>query len=348
MERGLLSTDAVVDGQFRVDDVSHLNRVFLVRTEPGPDYVLKVASAGDSGRVAREASVLKRLAAADVAGALRERLPTAVAFDEQNGVLTLDATKDAQHLGHFQRPGRYPRALARETGRALAALHRLPAEVTADLEGIANWAATALVHELDLAQMQTLSAGSLQVVRLVQHLDGLDALLEELVTEHAEQTTIHGDVRLENLLAVRRGVSGRRTRVQLIDWEFASVGDPAVDVGAFLGEHLRVWLLTFSRVTDAALQRSRAELIRLQPAVAAFWVAYARDRQLSATALNAILRRGVRYAGARLIGVAVEEAQSQSELSSSLEDTVRIGAEILRRPEQAGPQLLGLRPLWAD
>ena len=87
----------------------------------------------------------------------------------------------------------------------------------------------------------------------------------------------------------------------------------------------------FSRVSDAALQRSRAELIRLQPGWlrCSGWPTHATG-SFAPTALDAILLlRALPLRRRRLIGVAVEEAQSHIQLSSSLEDTARIGAEIL-------------------
>ena len=135
--------------------------------------------------------------------------------------------------------------------------------------------------------------------------------------------------------------------MQLIDWEFAAPGDPAADVGAFLGEYLRVWLVSLSTMTAAASQRTFAELARIQPAITAFWAAYATGRAGSATELGRMLRRAVRHAGARLIVAAWEEGQTRDDVPPRLHDAVRLGAEFLRRPDESGIRVLGLRPVWA-
>ena len=114
--------------------------------------------------------MLRALGLAD--DALRRWLPRVAGFDD--GVLILEAAPGAQDLGRCQPPGRYSRTLARECGRALAALHELPEDVIAAGGGF-NPFKLLRVHDLDLAELRTLSVGGLEVVRLVQNADGLCA-----------------------------------------------------------------------------------------------------------------------------------------------------------------------------
>jgi aminoglycoside phosphotransferase (APT) family kinase protein len=332
LERKLINPEAIVEGEFRVEDVSRLNRVFLVTAAPGGSYVVK---AGES--VAREADVLRRLA-----NGMRRWLPGVAAVGD--GVLVLEAAPGAQDFARCQPTGRYSRTLARECGRALAALHGLPTH-TIGHAGAGNFAERLRVHHLDLASMRAMSAGSLEVVRLVQNADGLSADLDTLAADSITEAVIHGDVRWENCLGLRAGT--RRTRLQLIDWEFAAPGDPAADVGAFFGEYLRAWLASLSTLSAAASQRSSAELARMQSALRAFWAAYVAGRGVVASPLGRLLRRAVRHAGARLVVAAWEEGQTRADAPPQLYDAVRLGAELLRRPDEAGVQILGLRPVWA-
>jgi hypothetical protein len=89
-------------------------------------------------------------------------------------------------------------------------------------------------------------------------------------------------------------------------------------------------------------------MARIRPAVNAFWNAYRESCGLSNAVLGTLLRRAVRHAGARLLVAALEQSQPQSQWTSSLENAVRLGAEVLRRPDEAGIHLLGLRPTWAQ
>ena len=96
-----------------------------------------------------------------------------------------------------------------------------------------------------------MSAAAGELTRNIQGIDDLCTALDELVASWQEDAVIHGDIRWDNLLAVRGGDSKRWTRLQLIDWELCGAGDPAVDIGAFFGEYLRAWLQSIP-ITDPA------------------------------------------------------------------------------------------------
>jgi aminoglycoside phosphotransferase (APT) family kinase protein len=126
--------------------------------------------------------------------------------------------------------------------------------------------------------------------------------------------------------------------VLLVDWELAAVGDPALDVGAYLAECLRAWRRHAGVPDPHAPGRRLVDPLRalpsLWPAVAGFWAAYGGDAVL--------LRRAVQCAGARLVLDALEETQSQSALDENVRATLQLGANVLARPEDAAVHLLGL------
>ena len=162
---------------------------------------------------------------------------------------------------------------------------------------------------------------------------------------------MHGDVRWDNCLAVRDG-SGRWSRLLLVDWEMAGPGDPAEDVGAFLGEYLRAWVGSIPdldpRKRLATTANARYPLGRMQPALRAFWAAYASRRRRPRDELGATLRRATRFAAARLVTGALEEAQMLPVLHAGVLNAVQLGRAVLRRPDEAAAQLLGLRALRAE
>ena len=90
---------------------------------------------------------------------------------------------------------------------------------------------------------------------------------------------MHGDLRWDNCLAFAPAGRRRRTRVLLVDWEFAGPGRPAYDVGTVLAEYLRSWvgsipILEPANPVDSPAQAARP-LQRMRPAMQAFWAAYA-------------------------------------------------------------------------
>lgn len=343
LARGLVGPRAVVDGGLRIVDVSRRNRVYLVRVDGERDLVLKLARRAGDGGVAREAAVLARLHAAG-GGALAPWLPPVAGYDVERGVLVLEAAPDARALSRVHAGGRFPPRLAATAGRALARVHAQPAGVVAGLAGAVDPRAWLRVHRPRVADLRRLSAAAVDLVRIVQRdgvlCDALDALLADWSTEGV----VHGDVRWANLLA-----TGSRGLV-LIDWEHAAAGDPALDVGAFLGDHLAAWLRSIPIVDATApgllAADARLPLRAMRPAIGAFWNAYARERGHGRANLSRTLRRAVRFAGVRLLAGAFEEAQTLASLRAPVVHRQRLGRSVLERPDEAAAQLLGLPAGW--
>src|SRR5204863_8639508 len=188
----------------------------------------------------------------------------------------------------------------------------------AALDGLApiphpSWAAP--MHRPNLDTLRNLSAAAVELTRIVQRSDDLCAALDALLSDRPPASVIHGDVRWANCVALHGG-SRRWTRLQLIDWELCGAGDPAFDVGAFLGEYLRAWLQSIPiedpRDPARLLAHARLPLRRMRPALQAFWTAYVLHRQRAAE-LGALLQRSMRFAALRLLGAALEEAQAADE-----------------------------------
>lgn len=345
LERKLLGARAFVDGRLRVIDVSRRNRVFLVVTENERSFVVKTADQAGSARMAHEVTMLERLRTADKRGELASRLPALVAYDSAEGVLVLEAPPEAQDLTRQHAHGRYSRTLAREAGKALALLHAMSPVV---LEGtrIASDPRWALrIHRPDLDTLRTLSAGSVELIRIVQSSDEICTGLGELLASWQDQSVIHGDVRWDNFLAVRGRGSKRRSRLLLIDWEQAGTGDPGLDVGAFFGEYLHAWLqsvpIVDPRNPGRLLAHAGRPLARMQPTLCAFWDGYTRRGGRTAPELSRLLTRAIQFAAARLVAAALEEAQTLTELRGSVLYTLQLSANVFRRPDEAA-HLLGV------
>ena len=332
LDRGLIRPRAVVDGGLTVDDRSHLNRVFLVTAEGERHLVVKVGP-----RVAREAAVLEGLRPV---AALTRAVPRMVAHDSAEQVLVLEADPGARDLLRHHARGRFSRSLAAEAGRSLAILHALP---LATLEGVAPPPPAAPPHRPDLHTLRTLSGAAIELTRIVQGSDELCCALDELLAVRPPAAVIHGDVRWGNCVVLRRG-SRPWGGLQLVDWELCGVGDPTLDIGAFIGEYLRAWLRSMPiadpRDPGALREHAQVPMRRLRPAVQAFWTGYA-DRRGPPPARGETLRRSLRFAAVRLLETAFEEAQAAGELRPGLLAVLPLTRNVLHRPDQAA-ELLGL------
>jgi aminoglycoside phosphotransferase (APT) family kinase protein len=341
LDQKLLSPWAVVHGGLRVVDTSRLNRVFVVTTEGGPCFVLKAAD-GRGAAVVREAAALERLSSVD---RMASSLPRLIAYDERENVLILESARDARDLVRHHARGRFSCALASEAGRALALLHAIPPAALDGLPPAPHPVPTAELHRPDLATLQTLSAGAVELIRVIQGIDELCAVLDELGGDGPEESVIHGDIRWDNCLAVRGGAAHGWRRLQLIDWEDCAAGDPSFDIGGFLGEYLLAWLRSIPiadpRDPGRLLAHARIPLQRMRPAVWSFWEAYVRHSRTTAACLGARLYRATRFAALRLLTAALEEAQARAELPAFVLPLLPLSQNILGRPTETA-RLLGL------
>jgi aminoglycoside phosphotransferase (APT) family kinase protein len=328
---GVVKPRDVVEGDFAIVDVSRRHCVFLVTTRSGPAFVVKQATPANASFLAHEASVLRRLGGA---GELGAHVPTVV--HDQDGCLVLRTPAYARDWADHR--GRFPRVPARSLGRVLAQLHGLRIDLPQAARPIWGLLLPEPPHEL----VVDLSAGAQDVVARIQASPAVCERLEALRDADSDRTLIHGDLRWENCLALPAPGSKRRTRVLLVDWELADHADPAFDVGSVLAEYLTVWVGSIPIVDPAApgrlVNRALHPLRRMQPAMHAFWAAY------SGTSADAPpLRRVVELAGVRLLQTAIERSRGLWRPSAHVVTLIQLADNLLRRPDDAALDLLGLR-----
>jgi aminoglycoside phosphotransferase (APT) family kinase protein len=191
-----------------------------------------------------------------------------------------------------------------------------------------------------------MSAAAIELTRLIQGLDDLCAELDRLAGSSLEGAVVHGDIRWDNVMAVPRAGSCKWTKLQVIDWEHCRTGDPADDVGAFLGEYLRTWAQSVP-IWDPVhpgrpLVVAGRPLGRMRPAVRAFWESYAQNSAAPPHELDAVLRHAVGLAAVRLLTAALEEAQVLDRLRTRVLCLVSLSRNLLCRRGDAPSRLLGL------
>jgi aminoglycoside phosphotransferase (APT) family kinase protein len=320
LKRRLVSRRAIVSGRLRIDDASSRNRNYRVSGGPGESYLLKQGIVADSAHsLANEVALYRRLTAGD--GALAASVPRLHGHDSRRGILILEWIAGGEDLLalHRRRARCFP-VLAAALGRALATVHG----VTPDGEPLRDDAPWVLaLHRPPLEALRYFSAGSIELVTLLQADPRLGAAFDALREDWRAEALVHRDVKWANCIAHAPGAGpgARLTRVKLVDWEMAGWGDPAFDVGS-----------AFSDFAMFELDGAAAGVVR--PAAAAFWRAYVRARRLDERAADRLLELSSRYAGARLVQTAYEHTQ----------ETVTMGPRVARIMRLAGDLLCGERP----
>ena len=156
---------------------------------------------------------------------------------------------------------------------------------------------------------------------------------------------VHHDVKWDNCLVLPSGPSGRASRIALVDWEFADLGDSNWDAGSVLGNYLSFWLesipVTGHEVPDRYLELAGFPLDRMHAAMRAYWAAYIYSRGWDTAKANDSLVRCVRYAGARLLQSAYEQTRWMTRLDGNTICMLQLALNVMTRPLEA-TRLLGL------
>ena len=343
LDRGLLTPEAVLDGDLVISDASSRNWDFRVETGKGPCYLLKQGASPEGvSTVAHEAGVYRQLARG--LDGLAALLPRFYCYDAAEGVLVLELVRDAEDLRSLQlRKDCFPAGLAAVLGAALGALHRdTRAATSPPMPSAAPWVLT--LHRPGAGLFRDVSAAGLEFIRVIQGAPGLAEALERIRDRWRPECLIHGDVKWENCLVELDENGGEKLR--LIDWEGAARGDPCWDIGSALSPYLSCWLFSIPVTGRVPPERfpelAGYSLDAMKPALAACWTAYVEARGLCAESATDLLLRAVEFAGVRLVQTAFEAAQMMHQLTSSLVLHLQLALNILQRPEEAAVQLLGL------
>jgi hypothetical protein len=287
-----------------------------VTSDKGPCYLLKQGAGRDgSAGVAHEAAVYSLLESGPATRTFRQYLPRCIAYDGDESLLILELIANAEDLfSYHSRCGAFPASFAGMLGKALSALHRcgtsaLKRDASGRFSGRLPW--VLFLDQPGLAIFRDISSANLQVIRILQSSPEFRRQLDELRGGWRADAFIHHDMKWDNCLAFAPSPSGRKSRLKIIDWEFADRGDPCWDAGAVFANYLSFWLnsipITGEEPPDRFLELARHPLNRMQPALRAYWTAYVRGMELDAAASHEWLLRAVRYGAARLIQTGYEQ-----------------------------------------
>ncbi|MEU4769141.1 phosphotransferase [Actinosynnema sp. NPDC023794] len=339
-----LVTVADVVGGLVVTDVSRRNHNYRVVTTGGPAFLIKQAGDADKVRtLANEAQTYAVLAQRGPA-AVRARLPRVVRYLPEPSVLVLGIHPNTESLATYHRRARrFPPGVASTLGHSLAALHAVRDVEAHALMPVVD--GLPLVFSFDCPDVTVYygaSAATLQLFTAVHGTGDFAELLGRLRAEWRPDCLVHADVRLDNCV-VRPDMPTRVGKeLCLIDWEMAMWGDPAWDVATVLSEYLSLWL-DHAPVSEATpperfLEHGLFTLERWQPFVRRFWAAYASG----APAADALWRRAVRFAAARLVQTAYESTQYLPDLPGQVVLKLQLAHNILTDPVAAGRTLFGI------
>lgn len=267
--------------------------------------------------------------------------PPFLGSDRESLLVAFEHLKDARSGAELTADDGFDEELCCQAGEIVAAVHNLPADARLLDRTPHPLPPLKRFEALPLDKFVSITHGELETWRLIQTDAELVGSLVGLRTDEAAVTDlrpIHADLRLDQFLYSDETLC-------LTDWEEFRLGDPARDVGAFLGEwlYLAVHGIPKGLVTEPGYtfghETSHEEILRIgvrrleqyKPNMQAFWAGY---RAARGTPVDEGFRgRAAGYAGWHMIDRLLASGMVGSRIRAAERASAGIGRQILLSPQ---------------
>lgn len=352
LRRELISARSIVEGDLTVLNASRRNHNFGILRKRGQSYLLKQGTDPErNASIANEAKMYQFFYSDGQSDEFIRYLPRYFGYDPNEHLLIVEFMTDSKDLQeHHAACGRFSTKIGASIGDALSLLHRKrwSNRIENGQTFIHQPPLILSIHQPDLRSFMDISEANIQVTKIVQRYSEFCDLLDKLRQEWRAEAFIHFDFKWDNCLV---SVSEGRTTLKMIDWELAGLGDPIWDVGSVFSAYLSFWLFFIPTTADTppaqSLQLARYPLEKMQPALRSFWRSYVRGMKLDSMAAKRLLVRAVKYGAARLAQTSWEQMQTSPELTGNIVSSLQLSLNILKRPQEASCNLLGI-PLLSN
>src|ERR1700735_2437452 len=343
----------IIENGLTITELSRRNRCFKAVNDRSAGYLIKQGIGSE-----RELTVFKELALykalhanASAASHVGSFVPACHFYDHHNCVLVLEFLRGAETLTEYHsRVKRFPKRAATQLGAALGTLHRYGGEWETGATHV-PWALSVLqLPHIDF--LRDISGANLEMIKIIQKYPEYCQLLDSLRDCWSASTLIHYDIKWENCI-VFPDEKRKGNKLNIIDWELASAGDPCWDVGSIFANYLSYWVLSMPVSAESApnefVQLARWPIKMMQPAITAFWGSYKSEMRLDPEVSRSWLTNSVCYAGSRLLQTAFEHLQNSTFLTGWAVCLLQLGFNMMTRPIEAARALLGFtgEDVWA-
>ncbi len=242
--------------------------------------------------------------------------PLVLHFDQENSILVRQYLQEYVELADFYHQNEaFPEAIATAVGTSLATLHRS----TFDCREYREFMATAPegqfryqfynpaqgIGSLGPEIFADVPGDGLKFYALYQRYESLEAAIAQLAYEWHPCCLTHNDLKLENILVHSRWKRLDDCLVRLIDWEAASWGDPAFDLGTLLASYLGIWLdsilVDYTIEMEESVNLALTPLEVIQPSILALIRAYLHSFGMILEYRRDFILRVVQFTGLALI-----------------------------------------------
>ncbi|BAY08127.1 aminoglycoside phosphotransferase family protein [Calothrix sp. NIES-2098] len=282
-------------------------------------------------------------------------------FDAENSIIVFNYLDRYRDLAEFYtKENIFPLEIAATIGATLGSIHQLtinsskyqellPSEIFVhdDLQLILS------VERLTPEVASSLSADALKFFALYQRYDSLREAIAQLIKSIEPCCLSHNDLKLNNILldnswqeTISQKLPSANSIIRLIDWEKATWGDPAYDLGILISSYLQAWLLSLITNKTISLEESlnlaKTPLELVQPSITTLTRAYLHKFPDILKLRPNFLQQVVQFAGLGLVLTILSIIQHQKTFSNQGICMLQVAKSLLCRPEQSIPTVFGV------
>lgn len=354
LERGLITSESIVDGDLMVVDASRRNRNFKVIRKHNPSYFVKQIQNWEPQAIVtlQCEAMCYWLSQNDVSFAsLALLIPRFYTYDPARSILIVELLPEGENLSEYQRRlGEFPLDVASKLGKVLGTYHQ---EAGAKLQSSSHYASfpknmpwILSVHQHNPNLFNPLSAANSQLLSVVQKYPEFHQALNALQGQWQINSLIHGDMKWDNCIVYKQSDQSDEPGLKVVDWELADLGDACWDVGAIFQAYLSFWILSMQMLADTSpaqlVDMAQYPLEKMQPAIQMFWKTYADTMQMDDMLMRERLERSVKYGAARMIQTAYEYMAFSPQITANALCLLQVSFNILENPQEAISDLLGM------
>jgi 5-methylthioribose kinase len=353
-DKKLIDEKSVIQADLKIIDESRRNRNFKVMRRNSSSYLIKQSIGNDRydrNTLETESKFYSYVARCSTCDDhIKSFIPKFYFHDDVNKILVIQYIKNSISLNQ------YIRNSSKDTisvepfyllGKNIASYHSF-------FESHVN------KNLLDFIRKQTppslffvrphpsifshLSSANLRLIKSIQKYPDMISSLESIYKDWKVQTLVHSDMKWDNIVISDVGFKTSNTYV--VDWELASLGDPAWDIAGILHDFIAYWIgfIFSSEITniDDLTIPAGTPSDSIKDHIRLFWMGYIKTRNLDSKESNELLRKSVKYCASRLIQKSYEMHQYSSSLSSTAYYMVQVSANIMKDTENAIIHLFGI------
>jgi len=336
IDKGLMKTKSIVDGDLIVSDLSRKNLNFTIVCENSTSYFLKQPYVTDEYSIEtinRESKFYSKVFSSIIFSKIQEITPRFIKFDSKNNVLITKFITNYQKNNEKEILfGKQMSALGKNLGR----FHSLTSQkmIHSEFNFLPkSFPPTILISRPRPELFSLMGLGSLQFLKDIQQNEILFKFLVDLEKIWRIETIIHGDLKFDNMIFATSETK-KGSELKLLDWELVQIGDPAWDIGTilfnFLYSHLfgEGFLKKFKMKENLEQIKSLIQTIGLDFKV--LWNAYQKEMKQTKLIDETFLERAIKYATAKLIQSSFDSLQEEVESSDRELINIKISETLIK------------------